>query len=58
MCLQSSQGLVNDLLAARQRLLDRGVSPADIALQSGLIGITLGFLFQITHNVGYLPVRS
>jgi hypothetical protein len=53
---QSSKGLVKDLFSARERLLERGVSPGDIALKCGLVGVTLGFLFQITHNVGYLPV--
>ncbi len=54
---QEGQSLIDGLFAARERLLERGVKPGDIALQCGLIGVTLGFLFQITHNVGFLPVR-
>jgi hypothetical protein len=53
---RESQGLVKDILSARESLLQRGVSPGTIALQCGLASLTFGFLFQITHNVGFLPV--
>lgn len=56
--LQESQGLVQDLLSARESLLQRGVKPGTIALQCGLASLTFGFLFQITHNVGFLPVGT
>jgi hypothetical protein len=56
--LQESQGLAQDLLSARESLLQRGVKPGTIALQCGLASLTFGFLFQITHNVGFLPVRN
>ncbi len=46
------------ILSARESLLQRGVNPGTIALQCGLAGLTFGFLFQITHNVGFLPVRA
>ena len=56
--LQEGQGLVQDILSARESLLQRGVKPGTVALQCGLASLTFGFLFQITHNFGYLPVRN
>lgn len=55
---QEGQGLLSDLNSARQALLDRGISPGSIAAQCGVVAVTLAFLFQITHNVGYLPVGT
>lgn len=54
---QESQGLLSDLNSARQQLLQRGVSPGSIAAQCGVVAVTFAFLFQVTHNVGFLPVR-
>lgn len=48
---------MGDLGAARQRLLDNGISPGDIATSCGIVGVTLGTAFQVT-DLKFAPTSS
>lgn len=53
---QEGQGLLDGLAKAQGRLQVAGVSLGNVTATCGLVGTTLGSLFQITHNVGGLPI--
>ena len=50
------QGWLEGLAAAQDRLQSAGASLGGVTAQCGLLAVTFGFLFQVTHNVGFLPV--